>query len=120
MRKNGIVVYITSAPYHPASNSLAERVVQTVKSGITKAAGDNVETKLQRFLLDYRRTPQTTTGKSSMEVLNQRKVRSRLDFLHPSLQGKVNKKQTHMNETHDRKEKIYSRRECVSRTLGQD
>ena len=38
-----------------------------------------------------------------MEVLNQRKMRSRLDLLHPSLQGKVHKKQTQMKETHDRK-----------------
>ena len=87
LRKNGIV-HITSAPYHPASNGLAERAVQTVKSDITKAAGDNVETKLHRFLFDYRRTPQTTTGKSPMEVLNQRKMRSRLDLLHPSVDGK--------------------------------
>ena len=38
-----------------------------------------------------------------MEVLHQRKTRSRLDFLHPSLQRKVHKMQTHMKETHDRK-----------------
>ena len=98
--------------------------MQTVKSGITKTAGDNVETKLQRFLFDYRRTPQTTTGKSPMEVLNQRKRRSRLDLLHPSLQGKVHKKQTQMKDTHDRKghERKFTPEESVymSRTLGQD
>ena len=38
-----------------------------------------------------------------MEVLNQRKMRPRLDFPHPRLQGKVHKKQTQMKETHDRK-----------------
>ena len=85
MRKNGNV-YIISASYHPASNGLAERAVQTVKSGITITTADNVETKLQRFLFDYRRNPQMTTGESLMEVLNQRKMRSRLDLLHPSLQ----------------------------------
>ena len=50
MRKNGIV-HITSAPYHAASNGLREGTIQTVTSGITKTAGDNVETKLQRFSL---------------------------------------------------------------------
>ena len=73
MRKNGIV-HITSAPYHPASNGLGERAVQTVKSGIIKTAGDNTEVNLQRFLFDYRRTPQSTTGKSPMEILNNRKI----------------------------------------------
>ena len=68
MTKNGII-HITSAPYHPASNGLAERAGQTVTSGITKTVGDNVETKLQRFLFDNRRTLQTTTGNSPMEVL---------------------------------------------------
>ena len=102
MRKNGIV-HITSAPYHPASNGLGELAVQTVKSGITKTAGDNTEVKLQRFLFDYRRTPQSTIGKSPMEILNNRKMRSRLDLLHPSLQGKIHKKQKLMKETNDRR-----------------
>ena len=57
-----------------------------------------------RFLFDCRRTPQTTTGKSPMEVLNQRKMKkSRLDLLHLSLQGKFHKKQTQTKETHHRK-----------------
>ena len=51
VRKNGIV-HITSAPYHPASSGLAERTADTLKSGITKTAGDNVETQLQRFLFN--------------------------------------------------------------------
>ena len=38
-----------------------------------------------------------------IEVLNQRKMRSRLDLLHQSLQGKVHKKQTQMNETRNSK-----------------
>ena len=91
MRKYGIV-HVTSAPYHPASNGLGERTVQTVKSVIIKTAGDNMDVKLQRFFFYYRRTPQSTTDKSPMEILNNRNMRSRLDFLHPSLQGKIHKK----------------------------
>ena len=87
--------------------------------GHTKTAGDNVERKLQRFWFDYRRTPQTTTGKSPMEVLNQRKMTSRLDLLRPSLQGKVHKMQTQMKETHDRKghERKFTSGECVCQEL---
>ena len=62
-----------------------------------------MEVKLQRFLFDYRRTPQSTTGKSTLEILNNRKMRSRLDLLHPSLQGKIHKKQKLMKEMKDRR-----------------
>ena len=101
MKKNGIF-HVTSAPFHPASNCLVERAVQTIKAGMTKTAGCNMDVKLQRFLFGYRRTPQSTTGLSPMEVLNRRKMRSRLDLLHPSLQRKVHKKQSHMKDLHGR------------------
>ena len=113
MRKNGIV-HITSAPYHPASNDLAEMAVQTVTSGIIKMAGDNVQTKLHRFLLDYRRISQTTTGKSPMEVFIQRKMRSRLDLLHPYLLGKVHKKQTQrLTTARDTRENVLGEGVCI-------
>lgn len=38
-KKNGIR-HITSVPYHPSSNGLAEQAVQTFKSLMTKMAGD--------------------------------------------------------------------------------
>ena len=74
-----------------------------MKSGIAKTAGDNMEVKSHRFLFDYRRTLQSTTGKSPMEILNNRKMRSRLDLLHPSLQGKIYKKEKPMKEPNDRR-----------------
>ena len=54
-----------------------------------------------------------------MEVLNQRKMTSRLDLLRPSLQGKVHKMQTQMKETHDRKghERKFTSGECVCQEL---
>ena len=100
VRKNGIA-HLTTAPYHPSSNGLAERAVQTVKNGIRKTDGDSLHTKLYRFLLQYRITPQTTTGKSPSELLFHRRLKTRLDLLHPNLMGKVQKRQLKMKEHHD-------------------
>ena len=92
---------LTSAPYHPASNGLAERAVQTVKEGLLKMPGNCVTEKLQQVLFHYRLTPHSLTGRSPAEMLMGRKLRSRLDLLHPNLQSKVHKKQERMKETHD-------------------
>ena len=40
---NGIQ-HITSAPYHPSSNGLAERAVQILKSGLKKATEGDLDT----------------------------------------------------------------------------
>ena len=60
-KMNGIR-HIKVSPHHPASNGLAKRAVQTVKSGINKMEGGNLPSKVTRFLSRYRITPQTTTG----------------------------------------------------------
>ena len=85
--------HITTAPYHPASNGLAERAVQTFKSLVEKSTGDSIDTKIARALFNYRITPQSTTGKSPAELLCGRKLRSTLDLIHPDIQGRVRGKQ---------------------------
>ena len=60
LKQNGIKQ--TSAPYHPTSNGLAERAVKIFKTGIKKMTEGSLRQKLSRFLFNYRRTPQSTTG----------------------------------------------------------
>jgi hypothetical protein len=98
--KNGIK-HVTSAPYHPASNGLAERAVQTFKEGMKKMKEGSIETKVSRFLFKYRITPQTTTGVAPAELLMGRKPLSRLDLLTPDVGRRVEKKQQDQKQRHD-------------------
>ncbi|KAL7853111.1 hypothetical protein SRHO_G00188960 [Serrasalmus rhombeus] len=106
--KNGIR-HITTAPYHPSSNGLAERAVQTFKSLLKKMAGDSIETKMSRALFSYRITPQSTTGKSPAELLSGRKLRSTLDLIHPDFRNRV----------HDKQEKQKGNGQVVRRHIDQ-
>ena len=67
--KNGIK-HLKSAPYHPASNGLAERAVQTFKEAMKRAdTQEALSTRVSRFLFKYRLTPHSTTGMSPAELL---------------------------------------------------
>ena len=101
MHQNGIQ-HVRSAPFHPASNGLAERAVQTVKEGLKRMAGDSLSTQLSRFLFKYRLTPQTTTGRTPAELLMGRRPKARLDLLCPDMKMKVVEKQEKQKERHDR------------------
>eukprot|EP00731_Ephydatia_muelleri_P000397 Em0001g397a len=99
VQRNGFR-HIRSAPYHPATNGLAERAVQTVKNALRKTSGD-IDTCLSRFLFQYRLTPHSTTGRSPAELLLGRKPRSHLDFIFPSVEHHVTKNQERQKENHD-------------------
>lgn len=71
-----------TAPYHPSSNGLAERGVQTLKLGLKKLQGP-IPKRLTHFLFHYRITPHSTTGSSPAELLMNRRLRSKLSLLHP-------------------------------------
>lgn len=81
LQANGIRQVLVS-PYHPSSNGLAERAVQTFKRAVEKLEGP-METRLSKFLFKYRVTPQTTTGVSPAQLLMGRRLRTHLDLLHP-------------------------------------
>ena len=72
-------------PYHPSSNGLVERAVQTFKSGICKLEGGTLQDRINKFLLHYRSTPQATTGISPAELLMGRCLKSKISLVHPDI-----------------------------------
>jgi hypothetical protein len=87
------ITHLTGAPYHPATNGAAERLVQTFKQALRKSSLPPKKA-LQEFLMQYRRTP-TSSGFSPSELLMSRQIRTRIDTLLPSpahiAQGKQSK-----------------------------
>ena len=78
------VKHVTSAPYHPSTNGLAEWAVQILKKGLKKVTDGTLHSRLAKVLMRYRITPQSTTGSSPAELLLGRQPRTRLDLLKPS------------------------------------
>ena len=87
-RVNGIK-HIVSAPYHPATNGLAERAVQSFKLGLEKIQGGSLQSRLSRFLFRYRITPHSVTGVSPAEALMSKRLRCQLDLAHPDFGDRV-------------------------------
>ena len=100
MEANGIK-HVTTAPYHPSSNGLVERVVQTVNRGLKSTEGNTIQDKLPKFLFKYRIMPHTTTGVSPAELLINRRPRCCLDFLFPDVSGRIERSQRKQKENHD-------------------
>ena len=74
-----------SAPGHPATNGLAERMVQTVKKSIKKIFSQQTSRDLngavEEFLFSYRCTPHAATSHSPAELLIGRQLRNNLTLL---------------------------------------
>ena len=87
---NGIK-HIRTVPYHPSSNGLAERSVQSLKT--TKHSGQSWSSRVSSFLLSYRSVPHATTGVAPCTLFLHRRVRIRFDQLRPSRDKHVAEKQ---------------------------
>ena len=74
VQSNGIK-HVTTAQYHPASNGLAERAVQTVKNGLKKMTTGTLDDRLAHFLFQNCLTPHSITGTCPAELLMGRKPR---------------------------------------------
>ena len=100
LKRNGIRQVLT-APCHPASNGLAERAVQTFKRAMKKGATGDVETKVARFLFNYRSTPHSTTGQTPAELLMGRPLRTHLHLMKPNTASRVQACQDRQKANHD-------------------
>ncbi|XP_055623100.1 uncharacterized protein K02A2.6-like [Toxorhynchites rutilus septentrionalis] len=84
--QNGIL-HLKTPPYHPQSNGLAERFVDTFKRTLKKitSGGEALREAIATFLLCYRSTPcrSAPQGKSPGELLLSRPLRTSLILLRP-------------------------------------
>ena len=87
--KGNLILHKFSPPLHPASNGQAEAMVKVVKTALAHKAEGSLQTRLSRFLLRYRNTPHSTTGRTPAELLLGRHLRTHLDQLHPDINAKV-------------------------------
>ena len=103
LRRNG-VKHIRVAPYHPASNGAAERMVQTFKHSWIASRKDNlsVEQRIATFLLTYRSTPHASTGRTPARLFLQRELRTRFSLLRPDAASYVLNKQSAQKLSHDK------------------
>ena len=99
--KQNDIEHIRTSPYHPTSNSLAERSVPTFKIGLKRITEGSLISRLNKFLFQYRLTPQTTTGLSPAELMFERRLRSQLDLLMPSVAARAKVKQQQQKLNHD-------------------
>ena len=101
--KNNGIKHTKSAPYHPASNGLVERFVQTLKQSLKATLNDgrSLSHRISSFLLTYRTTPHATTGVSPSELLCQHHLNTRLDLIQPNPQKSVLSKQSSQKQLHD-------------------
>lgn len=101
-RSNGIK-HICVSPYHPSSNGLAERLVQTFKVASRKLEKNELFLlhHLVSFLLIYHTTPQRTTSVPPVVLFMGRPLRTRLDLFCPDLGCTVTSQQSVQKQHHD-------------------
>ena len=96
------IVHLTGAPYHPATNGAAERLIQSFKQALRKSSLFPKEA-LQEFLMQYRRIP-FASGLSPSELLNGRRIRTKIDTLVPSIPHLLQGRQSRQASKHSNAE----------------
>lgn len=109
--KNGVKQTLVP-PYHPASNGAAERSVQILKRALVKQVLDasgqpsiSLQHRLSNFLLMYRATPHSVTGRSPAELFLKRELRTRFSLLRPDMSRTIEHQQA-KQKLYDDKERL--------------
>lgn len=97
-------------PYHAISNGAAERLVQTTKKALLKQVlslaehgkQQPLQEGLDSFLMSYRNTPHSLTGKTPAELFLRRQPRVKLSFLKPSFVQDMTDKQRCIKQQRDK------------------
>ena len=101
LQLNGIR-HVTSSPYYPASNGLAERAVQIIKSGLRKMREGSVGDCLARVLFSYRTTPHSTTAVTPAELMFGRTLQTRFHKMCPKQAQAMEEERMRQKEAHDK------------------
>ncbi len=99
--------------YHPASNGAAERSVQILKHSFLKSVCEkqskqmlSLKHKLANFLIMYRSTPHSVTGKTPSKLFLKRHIRTCFSLLKPDLAKSVHEKQQEQKKHHDKGRRV--------------
>ena len=90
------IKHVTTAPYHPASNGIAERFVRTFKEGMVKEQQmeqTNKTIAVRNILRSYRWSPHTSTNSSPANMMFKHSVRTELDMIKPDQLSKQQQQQ---------------------------
>ena len=99
--KNGIC-HVFTTPYHPKSNGLAERMVNTFKQRFRASANNgDLQVRLQNFLLSYRNTPHASTERSPAEMFIGRRLPTVLDRIRPDARRTLDNASLRQTMYHD-------------------
>lgn len=117
---NNGILHLKTPPFHPQSNGLAERFVDTFKRALNKikAGGEGLADAIDTFLLCYRSTPcrSAPQGKSPAELLLGRPIRTSLDLLKPPTlfhKPEESKQESQYNRKHGAKSRSYKPKDLV-------
>ena len=122
LKSNG-VKHTRSAPYHPASNRLVERFVQTFKQAMKSCPSPRLPLQhyLANFLFGYCSTPHSTTGRSPSALFLGRELRTHLNLLKPNCEEHVLSKQSKQAQHHTQHAKprcFEVRQQIMARNYG--